>query len=110
MKQQNGSKLYWKDALRQVKTEFNDEVVAAQNRRWASAFRQAEADLTSPGAVVWLPDEIADVLHRHPRVESTPDNTTSPHSWAWLFLLPLLIVPVVISTLLAYRRIVNPTQ
>ena len=25
MKQQNGSKLYWKDALRQVQTELDDE-------------------------------------------------------------------------------------
>ncbi|MBN1220822.1 MAG: hypothetical protein JXM69_18010 [Anaerolineae bacterium] len=110
MNHQNSEKLYWKDALRQVQTELDDEVAVTQNRRWASAFRQAEADLTSPGAVVWLPDEIADVLYRHPRAESTQANTTRPHAWAWLLLLPLLFVPVIISTLLAYRRIVNPIR
>ena len=47
MSQQKSTRLYWKDALRQVQISLDDETAVARQHKWASAFHQAQADLRS---------------------------------------------------------------
>ena len=106
MSRQKSTKLYWKDALRQVQVELEQDVPPNRKRRWTKAYHQAQADLQDPGAIVWLPDEIADVLRRqaHPVQETSPAQTKRARLTALLLAL-LLLVPATISYLVAYRRI-----
>lgn len=105
MSQQKTTRLYWKDALRQVQISLDDETAAVRQYKWASAFHQAEADLKDPSAIVWLPDEIADVIRQaHPMPETSPAQTRRQRLKT-LLLAVLFLVPAAISYLLAYRRI-----
>lgn len=105
MSQKKTTRLYWKDALRQVQTSLNDEAVTVRQHQWASAYQQAQADLKDPSAVVWLPDEIADVIRQtHPTSETSPAQTRRQHL-KLLLLAVFLLIPAAISYLLAYRRI-----
>ena len=107
MSRQKSTKLYWKDALRQVQVELEQDVPPNRKRRWTKAYHQAQADLQDPGAVVWLPDEIADVLRQtHPVQETAPAQTKRARLTALLLAL-LLLVPAAISYLLAYRRLTS---
>lgn len=99
-------KLYWKDALRQVRIEPEaKEAPPPSTQKWSRAYRQAQADLTGPGAIVWLPDEIIALL----REEATDEETSEPpkrcRRLPTLLLAMLLLLPVALSYLLAYRRI-----
>ena len=110
MSQQTTTRLYWKDALRQVQINLDEEAAAARQHRWASAFHQAQADLKDPSAIVWLPDEIAPLIFEgvirqaHPTPETSPAQTRRQCLKALLLAL-FFLVPAVISYLLAYRRI-----
>ena len=105
MSRQKSTKLYWKDALRQVQVELEEDVPPSRKRKWVKAYHQAQADLHDPGAVVWLPDEIADVIRQtHPVQETSPAQTKRARLTALLLAL-FLLVPATISYLLAYRRI-----
>ena len=106
MSQQKSTRLYWKDALRHLRQiSLDDETAAVRQHKWASAFHQAQADLKDPSAIVWLPDEIADVIRQsHPVQETPPAQTRRQHLKALLLAL-LFLVPAAISYLLAYRRI-----
>lgn len=112
MTSQQQSRLYWKDALRQAQIEIEatadtevTELSPAHNRKWTKAYHQAQADLKDPSAIVWLPDEIADVIRQaHPTPEPSPAQTRRQRLKALLLTL-LLLVPLVVSYLLAYRRI-----
>jgi hypothetical protein len=105
MSRQKSTRLYWKDALchlRQI--SLDDEMAVARRHKWTSAFHQAQADLKDPSAVVWLPDEIADVIRGHPAQEPPPAQTRHQRLKALLLAL-FFLVPAVISYLLTYRRI-----
>ena len=104
MSQQKSTRLYWKDALRQVQINLDDETAAVRQHKWANAFHQAQADLKDPSAIVWLPDEIADVIRGHPAQDPPPAQTRRQHLKALLLAL-LFLIPAAISYLLAYRRI-----
>ena len=105
MNRQKNTRLYWKDALQQVKVKLDDEkTTARQHNKWARAFHQAEADLKDPSAVVWLPDEIVDVIRSHP-IEEPPPVLTHRQRFGALLLALFILVPAAISYLLAYRRI-----
>ena len=105
MPKPNRPKLYWKDALRQVRLEpENREAPPPATQKWSRAYRQAQADLTGPEAIVWLPDEIIALL----REEAAGQESTEPpkrRRLPTLLLAVLLIVPIALSYLLAYRRI-----
>jgi len=107
MSRQNSTKLYWKDALRQVRVELEEDVPPSRKRKWISAYQQAQADLKDPGAVVWLPDEIADIIRPSQQVQETSPAQTKRARLAALLLALLLLVPAAISYLLAYRRIAS---
>jgi len=106
-------KPYWKDALRQAQLEIEapesaeaTELSPAHNRKWANAYRQARADMEDPTAIVWLPDEIADFI-RQAHQEPAPSKSYSHRYRLTVLLLTiLLLTPVAISYLLAYRRII----
>lgn len=105
MSQQKSTRLYWKDALRQVQISLDEETAAVRQHKWASAFHQAQADLEDPSAIVWLPDEIADVIRQvHPTPETSPAQTRRQRLKT-LLLAVFFLVPAAISYLLAYRRI-----
>ena len=105
MSQQKTTRLYWKDALRQVQISLDDETAVGRQHKWATAFHQAQADLKDPSAIVWLPDEIADVIRQaHPTPETSPAQTHRQRLKALLLAL-LFLVPAAVSYLLAYRRI-----
>jgi hypothetical protein len=109
MKQQPSTqKLYWKDALREVKVELNSEVSSTQQHNWAQAYRQAQADLAAPGAIVWLPDEIAVVIQN--RTEDEPISASAPHRsrrilTAMILGIALLVPIAAFSFFRAYRQI-----
>jgi hypothetical protein len=114
MAKQTQTKLYWKDALRQVQDELDEAEVAARQRKWAGALRQAQADLVSPNAVVWLGPEAVRLLQ-----QTQEDDRTRPplpqHGQPKRLLLTLLVsLPVLIlaalSFLLAYGRIAARMQ
>jgi len=104
---QQQSRLYWKDALRQAQIEIEaTELSPAHNRKWTKAYHQAQADLKDPSAIVWLPDEIADFI-RQAHQEPAPSKSYSHRYRLTVLLLTiLLLTPVAISYLLAYRRII----
>ena len=104
MNQQKTTRLYWKDALRQVQISLDEETTMGRQHKWAIAFHQAQADLKDPSAIVWLPDEIADVIRGHSAQEPPPAQTRRQRLKA-LVLALLFLVPAAISYLLAYRRI-----
>ena len=110
MSQQKTTRLYWKDALRQVQISLDDETAVGRQHKWATAFHQAQADLKDPSAIVWLPDEIAPLISEgvirqaHPAPETSPAQTHRQRLKALLLAL-LFLVPAAISYLLAYRRI-----
>ena len=105
MTQQKSPKLYWKEALRQVEVKPDDEPVPVRHHRWSTAYRQALADLEDPGAIVWLPDEIAEVIRQtHPIPETAPARSKR-RGLAVVLLTVLLLIPALISYILAYRRI-----
>ncbi len=108
MSQQKNPRLYWKDALRRVQVNLTDETLAARQQQWHHAFRQARADLADPGAVVWLPDEIADLLNSD-ATNASPASATSTlkkrQRLVALLVTLVLLIPILISYLLAYRRI-----
>jgi len=105
MSQQKTTRLYWKDALRQVQISLDDETAVGRQHKWATAFHQAQADLKDPSAIVWLPDEIADVIRQaHPTPEISPAQTRRQRLKTLLLAL-FFLVPAAISYLLAYRRI-----
>jgi len=107
MKTHNGAKLYWKDALRQVKSELVETGIPAPHHRWRSAYQQAQADLASPDAVIWLPDEIAEVIRQTRHAPDTPPPATPAKRLPWiaLLLVALLLIPAAVGYLLACRRI-----
>ena len=113
MTNQSQPKPYWKDALRQAQLEIEaperaeaTDLPPAHNRKWAKAYRQALADMEDPTAIVWLPDEIADFI-RQARQEPAPSKSSSRRQRLTALLLTvLLLTPVAISYLLAYRRII----
>jgi hypothetical protein len=109
MSQQKTTRLYWKDALRQVQISLDDETAVGLQHKWATAFHQAQADLKDPSAIVWLPDEIADVIQDHPAQEPPPAQTRRQRLKALLLAL-FLLIPAAISYLLAYRRITAPLR
>ena len=105
MTQQKPPKLYWKEALRHIEVKPNEKTTPVRQRRWSTAYRQALADLEDPGAIVWLPDEIAEVIRQtHPTPETAPPQTRR-RGLTTLLLTVLLLLPLAISYLLAYRRI-----
>ena len=105
MRQQKSTRLYWKDALQQVHIKSDNEKTTARKNKWVSAFHQAQAELKDPSAVVWLPDEIADVIRQaHPTPEISPAQTRRQRLKTLLLAL-FFLVPAAISYLLAYRRI-----
>lgn len=109
MKQQPSTqKLYWKDALREVQVELDGEVSPMQQCKWSQAFRQAQADLAAPGAVVWLPDEVAAAIQHRTEAKSTSPAT--PHRsrrvlTAMLLGTALMLPVAVLSFLRAYRQV-----
>jgi len=104
MSQQKTTRLYWKDALRQVQISLDDETAVGRQHKWATAFHQAQADLKDPSAIVWLPDEIADVIRGHPAQEPRLAQTRQ-QSLKTLLVVLFFLIPAAISYLLAYRRI-----
>ena len=103
------AKPYWKDALRQVQGELDEAKLAARQRKWASALRQAQADLVSPDAVVWLGPEAVRLIqqdqeYRWTRPPKSQEGRTKPLLLALVFSLPLLILAA-LSYLLACGRI-----
>ena len=110
MSQPKTTRLYWKEALRQVQTSLADEMATARQHKWASAYHQAQADLEDPSAIVWLPDEIATLIREGVIRQSHPvQEPPSAHTHRWhlkaLLLALLCLVPAAISYVLAYRRI-----
>lgn len=112
MTSQQQSRLYWKDALRQaqIEIEATEDVEATDlslvhNRKWANAYRQARLDLEDPSAVVWLPDEIADVIRQTDQEPSSSQSQPRQQRLTTLLLAVILLVPVAATYLLAYRRI-----
>ena len=103
MPKPNRPKLYWKDALRQVRLE-PEEKEPLSTQKWSRAYRQAQADLTGPEAIVWLPDEIIALLREEAEEEAPEPPNRRGRLPAWL-LTVLLLVPIALSYLLAYRRI-----
>ena len=112
MKTHNGVKLYWKDALRQVQSELGETGVPAPDYRWRSAYQQAQTDLASPDAVIWLPDEIAEVIRQTRHTLDTPPPATPARQFPWIALLlaGLLLIPAAISYWLAVQRILSPQR
>ncbi len=110
MSRQNHPKLYWKDALRQVRVELDEDASVVQKHKWAGMYQQAQADLEDPSSIVWLPDEIADVIRqsRHSQ-EMPPPEAKRSHLTALLVAL-FLLVPAAVSYWLAYRRILPYTR
>ena len=100
MSQQTTTRQYWKDAL----LHLDEQAASVRQHKWATAFHQAQADLKAPSAVVWLPDEIAEVIQGHPAQEPPPALTRRQRLKALLLAL-FLLIPTAISYLLAYRRI-----
>ena len=107
MSQPKRTRLYWKEALRQVNLNPDDEPAAVHQRQWASAYQQAQADLKAPSAIVWLPDEIANIIRQTHPVQEPPSTQTNRHRLTALLLAVLLLVPAAISYWLAYRRITS---
>jgi hypothetical protein len=105
MSQQKTTRQYWKDALRHLRqSNLEEQEAAVRQHKWATAFHQAQADLKAPSAVVWLPEEIADVIRGHPAQEPPPALTRRQRLKTLLLAL-FLLIPAAISYLLAYRRI-----
>ena len=108
MKQQPSiQKLYWKDALREVKVELNSEISSTQQHKWAQAYRQAQADLAAPGAIVWLPDEIAAAIQHC--TEGKPTSASTPQRSRRMLIATIvsitLLVPLAsLSFFRAYRQ------
>jgi len=109
---QQQSRLYWKDALRQAQIEIEatedveaTDLSSVHNRKWANAYRQARLDLEDPSAVVWLPDEIVDVIRQTDQEPSSPPSQPRRQRLTALLLVVLLLVPAAVSYVLAYRRI-----
>ena len=126
MTTQQQAKPYWKDVLRQaqIEIEATEEVEAtdlspAHNRKWANAYRQARADMKDPTAIVWLPEEIAPLIHeglirediRQAHQEPSPSQSRPRRRrLTALLLAALLLIPAAVSYVLAYRRIVPHTR
>ncbi len=110
MTKQSHTRLYWKDALRQVRVELDEDVSVAQKHKWSGAYRQAQADMEDPSSVVWLPDEIADVIRqtRDPQETALPQAKRFPLTALLVAL--FLLIPAVASYVLAYRRIAPHTR
>jgi len=108
---QQQSRLYWKDALRQAQIEIEaTELSPAHNRKWTKAYHQAQADLKDPSAIVWLPDEIADFIRQAHEEPASPQSRPRRQRLTALLLAVLFLVPVAVTYLLAYRRIITYTR
>lgn len=107
-KNQGSERIYWKDALQQMQKDLGQEVVTGQNHKWQRAYQQAQADMADPSAVVWLPDEIVEVLHQTQTKADTdqarPTGRKLPLK-VWLAGIALGLLLPTLSFIRAYRRL-----
>jgi hypothetical protein len=81
---------------------------------WKDALRQAQADLASPQAVVWLGLETTEAIRQGQREDTTPqpgckadEPDQSRAALPALMLAAGLLIPSVLSYLRAYRHITH---
>lgn len=107
-KNQSSERVYWKVALRQVQKDLGPEMATGQNHKWQRAYQRAQADMADPSAVVWLPDEIVEVLHQT-QTEADTDQTRPTRRKlplkVWLVGMTLGLLLPTLSFIRAYRRL-----